>query len=95
MGTSTDSNVSVIGLVKAVLDKPIQVVGRNKDILHSCNGKKNRCTKPAVMIDGESYEKYCKDCNPVDDDNEDEDDDDKHVFKILNSPRTGICGYGM
>lgn len=82
-GSSTELNLQVISSRKGAVNESIRVLARNNPPLFECI----KCKGSATQICQECYENYCDECLKI---HECEDD---YAMPIVNSPRTGVCGY--
>lgn len=81
-GSTTELLLEVVGLIKALTSKEIKVIIRNQEPEFKCIS----CDKKAEMIDSQG-DCFCKSCI------EEEDGDELYLLPLVNSPRTGVCGY--
>lgn len=81
-GSTTELLLEVIGLINAVDNKEIRVIIRNQKPEFTCIA----CDKKAEMISSTEGDCYCESCG-------EEDDDELYLLPLVNSPRTGVCGY--
>lgn len=81
-GSTTELLLEVVGLIKAVVSKEIKVIVQNQEPEFKCAS----CGKKAEMISSTQGECFCKFCV-------DEEDDELYLLPLVNSPRTGVCGY--
>lgn len=82
-GSTTELFLEVVGLIKAVSSKEIRVIIQNQEPEILCVS----CGKKAEMISSTEGDCFCKSCA------EEEDDDELYLMPLVNSPRTGVCGY--
>lgn len=81
-GSTTELLLEVVGLIKAVASKEIKVIVQNQEPEFKCTS----CGKKAEMISSTEGDCFCKACV-------DEEDDELYLLPLVNSPRTGVCGY--
>lgn len=81
-GSTTELLLEVVGLIKSLDSKEIKVIVQNQEPEFKCTS----CGKKAEMISSTEGECFCKSCV-------DEDDDELYLLPLVNSPRTGVCGY--
>lgn len=81
-GSTTTLDLEVVGIYSYQNSKKITLLSRNQEPVISCS----ECSKKAVFIDTEYYETYCLECS-------NELEDEEYLCPIVNSPRTGVCGY--
>jgi len=77
-GTTTELLLEVVDLIKS--ENKIQLLMRNEEPPFLCS-----CKAKASYIDSNEYTYWCEDCKS--------DDDDTYNLPLVNSPRTGFCGY--
>jgi len=82
-GSSTELNLQVISSRKGAVNESIRLLARNNPPLFECI----KCKGIATQICQGCYEDYCDECIKT---HECEDD---YTMPIVNSPRTGVCGY--
>lgn len=81
-GSTIELLLEVVGLIKSVGSKEIDIIVQNQEPEFKCAS----CGKKAEMISGSEGECFCKACV-------DEEDDELYLLPLVNSPRTGVCGY--
>jgi hypothetical protein len=81
-GSTTELLLEVVGLIKSVHCKEIKVIVQNQEPEFKCAS----CGKKAEMISSTEGECFCKSCV-------DEEEDELYLLPLVNSPRTGVCGY--
>lgn len=81
-GSTTELLLEVVELIKAIDSKEIKVIVQNQPPEFKCI----YCGEKAQMISGNEEDYFCESC--VDDG-----DDELFLLPLVNSPRTGICGY--
>ncbi len=77
-GTTTELLLKVVDLIKS--PNKIQLLMRNEEPPFKCS-----CGAKATYIDANEYTYWCEDCKG--------DDEDSYILPLVNSPRTGFCGY--
>lgn len=80
-GSTTKLLLEVVGLIKVTDRKEIRAIIQNQEPEFKCIS----CHKKAEMISSTERDCFCASC--VDE------DDELYLLPIVNSPRTGICGY--
>ncbi len=86
-GSTTNLKLRVAGIRTATVKKPgITLLARNEPPAWVCV----KCGKPATQIEASGWgldldSLYCDDCPG--------DDDEEGFLPLVNSPRTGVCGY--
>lgn len=78
-GSTTELLLEVVGLIKVETSKKINIMIRNQEPEFECA----YCDEKAVMICSNEDEFLCESCV----------DDESFVLPLVNSPRTGVCGY--
>lgn len=81
-GSTTELLLEVVGLIKAVDSKEIKIIIQNQEPEFKCVS----CGNKAEMISSTEGDCYCESCV-------EEDDDELYLLPLVNSPRTGVCGY--
>ena len=81
-GTTTKLFLETVGLIKAVTNKEIKLIMQNLEPEFKCVS----CGNKAEMISSTEGDCYCESCV-------EEDDDELYLLPLVNSPRTGVCGY--
>ncbi|MBS0272639.1 MAG: hypothetical protein JSR85_08355 [Proteobacteria bacterium] len=82
-GSTTELLLEVVGLMKTVANKEISVIIQNQEPEFKCIS----CGKKAKMISSTEGDCFCASCV------KEEDDDELFLLPLVNSPRTGVCGY--
>lgn len=82
-GTTTELLLEVVGVIKSVSKNKIELVMRNQEPTFICSF----CDKKAAFVCAQNEYRFCNDCV-------DFDDERLYLLPLLNSPRTGVCGYG-
>jgi hypothetical protein len=82
-GTTTELALQVLSIRKGAIDEPIRILARNDPPVFECKN----CKKIANQICSLCRENYCDNCIEAHECGED------YVMPIVNSPRTGVCGY--
>ena len=82
-GTTTELALQVLSIRKGAIIKPIRILARNDPPVFECEN----CKKIATQICSLCWEDYCDQCIEAHECGED------YVMPIVNSPRTGVCGY--
>jgi len=82
-GTTTELALQVVFIRKGFIDEPIRMLARNNPPVFACE----KCKGIATQICQECWEDYCSECIEEHECGED------YVIPIVNSPRTGVCGY--
>ena len=82
-GTTTELALRVLSIRKGAIDETIRILARNHPPVFVCEN----CKKIATLICQACLEDYCDDCIKKHECGED------YVMPIVNSPRTGVCGY--
>jgi ribosomal protein L37AE/L43A len=83
-GSTTELLLEVVGVIKATVNKKIGVIMQNQEPQFNCTS----CGEKAIMIDSLNGDYFCPSCVE-----EEEDDDERYLLPLVNSPRTGVCGY--
>jgi hypothetical protein len=79
-GSTTELLLEVVGLIKTEFPKKINVMIRNQEPEFDCV----ECGEKAVLICSNDDEEFlCISCA----------EDDEYLLPLVNSPRTGVCGY--
>ncbi|MBA3721244.1 MAG: hypothetical protein H0W88_02450 [Parachlamydiaceae bacterium] len=81
-GSTTELLLEVVGLIKAEASNEIRVIVQNQEPQFKCAS----CGKKAKMISSTEGDCFCKSCVV-------KDDDELYLLPLVNSPRTGVCGY--
>jgi hypothetical protein len=81
-GSTTELSLEVVGLIKTENPKKIRIIIRNQEPEFECS----RCDEKAVMICAYEGDLLCESCA-------EEGDDESYLLPLVNSPRTGVCGY--
>lgn len=81
-GSTTELLLEVIGLIQSDASKEIRVLIQNQEPKFKCAF----CGKKAKMISSTEGECFCKSCA-------EKDDEKCNLLPLVNSPRTGVCGY--
>lgn len=81
-GSTTELLLEVVELIKAVASKEIRVIIQNQEPEFQCV----TCDEKAEMISSTEGDCFCKSCV-------EEDNDELYLLPLVNSPRTGVCGY--
>lgn len=84
-GSSTHLSGKVMGERTGLLRSPITILARNDPLVSTCDECGQR---PAAHVDVEVDAVLCDEC-ACDDDGE----PDEMCLPLVNSPRTGVCGY--
>lgn len=79
-GSTTELLLEVVGSVKAEATKEISLVIQNQEPEFKCA----TCGKKAKMISSTENNYFCKSCIKKNKD---------YFLPLVNSPRTGVCGY--
>lgn len=82
-GTPTELAIQVVSIRKGVMDTPIRILARNHPPVFECQN----CKKIAAQICALCMEDYCDKCMEGHECGED------YAMPLVNSPRTGVCGY--
>lgn len=82
-GSTTELALQVLSIRKGVIDEPIRILARNHPPVFECEN----CNKIATQICSSCWEDYCDDCIEKHECGED------YMMPLVNSPRTGVCGY--
>lgn len=82
-GTPTVLALQVISIRKGAIDKAIRILARNHPPVFECEN----CKRIATQICSLCMEDYCDKCIEAHECGED------YAMPIVNSPRTGVCGY--
>jgi hypothetical protein len=82
-GTPTELSLRVVSIRKGVMHEPIRILARNHPPMFKCQN----CKKIATKICALCVEDYCDKCIESHECGED------YVMPLVNSPRTGVCGY--
>jgi len=82
-GTPTELSLQVVSIRKGVMDTPIRILARNHPPVFECQN----CKKIASQICALCMEDYCDKCMEAHECGED------YAMPLVNSPRTGVCGY--
>lgn len=80
-GSTTELLLEVVGLIKAVASKEIKVIIQNQEPEFKCVS----CGEKAEVISTSEEDCFCKSCV--------EEYDEFYLSPLVNSPRTGVCGY--
>lgn len=81
-GSTTELLLEVVGLIKVVVSKEIEVIIQNQEPEFKCVS----CDKKAEMISSTEGDFFCESCI-------EEDSEEFYLLPLVNSPRTGVCGY--
>lgn len=81
-GSTTELLLEVVGLINAVDSKEVKVIVQNQEPEFKCVS----CGKKATVINIFEDDCFCESCI-------DEEDDELYLLPLVNSPRTGVCGY--
>ena len=81
-GYTTVLLLEVGGLVKSTTNKQIKIIVQNQEPEFKCAF----CDKKAELVSSSEGEYFCKSCV-------EEDDEELYLLPLVNSPRTGVCGY--
>lgn len=81
-GSTTELLLEVVGLIKAVDNKEIKLLIQNQEPEFKCVS----CGKRAEMVSSVGEGCFCGSCV-------EEDDEELYLSPLVNSPRTGVCGY--
>lgn len=81
-GSTTELLLEVVGLIKGVASKEIRVLIQNQEPKFKCVS----CGKKAELINSSEADCFCKSCI-------EDDDEELYLLPLVNSPRTGVCGY--
>lgn len=83
MGTTTELFLEVVGLIKAETANKIRVLVQNQEPEFKCES----CGEKAAFVSSSEGYCICESCV------EDEDEEEGFLLPLVNSPRTGVCGY--
>lgn len=81
-GSTTELLLEVVGLIKAIDSKEIAIIIRNEEPEITCVS----CKKKATLISSTENGCFCESCADVN-------DEELYLLPLVNSPRTGVCGY--
>ena len=79
-GSTTELLLEVVGLIKTETPKKISIMIRNQEPEFECA----YCNEKATMICSSEDDFLCKSCA---------EDNQSFPLPLVNSPRTGVCGY--
>ena len=82
-GSTTELTIQVISVREGAIDKSIRILARNNPPVFVCE----KCNGIATQICQGCYEDYCDECIKT------HECADEYAMPIVNSPRTGVCGY--
>lgn len=82
-GSTTELAAHIVSIRKGVIDEPVRILARNHPPMFECG----KCKKIATQICSLCMEDYCDKCIAAHKCGED------YVMPLVNSPRTGVCGY--
>jgi hypothetical protein len=82
-GTTTELALHVLSIRKGPIDEPVRILAKNHPLVFECEN----CKKIATQICSLCMEDYCDQCIEAHECGED------YVMPLVNSPRTGVCGY--
>ncbi len=88
LGSSTDLEIQILAKVNACQPKKIALLMQNEPPTHSCES----CKKTASIICSQCGDTTCRSCSKRHGCVESE-GDDYMLMNLVNSPRTGVCGY--
>lgn len=80
-GSTTELLLEVVGQIKTETAKEIGIMVRNQEPEFKCVS----CDEKAEVISTSEGDCFCESCV--------EEDDDFYLLPLVNSPRTGVCGY--
>ncbi len=82
-GTTTELALQVLSIRKGSIDEPVRILARNDPPVFKCE----KCERIATQLCSSCWEDYCDKCIEAHECGED------YVMPLVNSPRTGVCGY--
>jgi hypothetical protein len=82
-GSTTELALQVVSIRKGVIDELVRILARNHPPMFECQN----CRKIVTQICSLCMEVYCDKCIEAHKCGED------YVMPLVNSPRTGVCGY--
>lgn len=77
-GSTTELLLEVVGLIESEAPRKISILMRNEEPAFTCSD----CDEKAVAICPDTEDYLCEVCGDVDE-----------MLPLVNSPRTGVCGY--
>jgi hypothetical protein len=81
-GSTTELLLEVVGLINSIAAKKVKVIIQNEEPELKCV----RCGKRAELISSTESGCFCESCI-------EEEDEELYLLPLVNSPRTGVCGY--
>lgn len=82
-GSTTELALQVLSIRKGSINEPVKILARNDPPVFKCE----KCERIATQLCSLCMEDYCDNCIEAHKCGED------YVMPLVNSPRTGVCGY--
>lgn len=90
-GSSTEISLSLLEEIDGKVDKDIQILMRNKEIDYRCSYCNSKAVKMCPFCVSEDEGLLCESC--IENHNCSGDEGEDFFLPLVNSPRTGECGY--